>query len=287
MENPKMETKEALQKDLVKQAKDLGYQGKSTRIPYLQKWIRQYYDEVKEARPKKKSRSELFKESKEHGWTRPWRQSKTVEMNTFLTNKKRPRRAEQEIKREVKQRKGETVLNRDENRDENQDKRDEDQNRDEGRDEDQNRDENQEEKHLESLYIQDETSEITQFIQNAMNNLSAGHCVEIKFNLQYDYQLSSLVKISKHLLSMLNVAMGAKKFSIKILIDGVIRNTYTGETMERQTPFPNHMFQVRTPTEQNKLKMSFSEYFFGIIVTSLVKLLKTVEKIRTDHVIKN
>ena len=79
MENPKMETKEALQKDLVKQAKDLGYQGKSTRIPYLQKWIRQYYDEVKEARPKKKSRSELFKESKsmvglDHGGNqKPWR----------------------------------------------------------------------------------------------------------------------------------------------------------------------------------------------------------------------
>ena len=30
-----------------------------------------------------------------------------------------------------------------------------------------------------------------------------------------------------------------------------------------------------------------SKKFFGIIVTLLVKLLKTVEKIRTDHVIKN
>ena len=36
----KIDTKEAFEKDLIQQAKDLGYRGRSTRIPYLQKWIR-------------------------------------------------------------------------------------------------------------------------------------------------------------------------------------------------------------------------------------------------------
>ena len=198
-----METKEALQKDMIKQAKDLGYKGRSTRIPFLQKWIQKYYDEAKEAsatRPKKKSRSELFKEAKEHGWTEPWRKSKTEDMKTYLQSRKRPREREEvlevkereevkEVKeREVKQKEAETI-------------------------------------HKELSYIQHQTdeAEIKQFILNAIHadNLNAGHCVEIKFNLQYDYQLTSLVKISRHLLSMLNTAMNSQKYSIKIRISSI------------------------------------------------------------------
>ena len=138
-------------------------------------------------------------------------------METYLNTKKRPRDEEKTKQREVKQ-----------------------------------KIQQPEEKVLNDMlktfhYLQHETqdNEIKKFIQKETqpNNLSAGHCVEIKFNLSYDYQMSSLVKISRHLLKSLKEAM-TKKYSIKILIDGVIRNTYTGETMERRTPFPNHMFQV-------------------------------------------
>ena len=87
----------------------------------------------------------------------------------------------------------------------------------------------------------------------------------MKFNIVYDYQLDSLVKISRHLLTLLIDTLNDKKFkfSIKILIDGDIRNTQTGEVLQRQTPFPNHMFQVRTPTEQTRLIKSFSTYLLS------------------------
>jgi hypothetical protein len=101
-------------------------------------------------------------------------------------------------------------------------------------------------------------------IKQSIQNLSAQHCVEMKFNMKYNFLIDSLQRISRQLLTTL-IETVPFAFSFKIILFGDLINTGTGE---RISDFPcyfpkDRMLPMRTTTEKQKSVGLFNQYIMS------------------------